>query len=223
MVKWCSGSFAALLALLLAACAPEATDEATAPAAAVPAAESLVSGERLLAEPPADWVQSFRTDAADIRMVEYVPGDTSDAAGWVDKVSFESFATQPLPNPDEFVASIAAEQRKVCGKLADHETFSGIENGYPTAVRLLVCYSNPLTKKGQLTLLKAIRGDDNFYVITRSHRVPPIQSDGDLPMPPELMAEWSMYLRAISVCNDDAPGHPCITPAAPAAEGTTSE
>jgi hypothetical protein len=62
-----------------------------------------------------------------------------------------------------------------------------------------------------LTLIKTIRGDDNFYVITRSHRVPPIKSDGDMPMPPELMAEWSTYLRAISVCNDDAPGHPCPT------------
>ena len=131
---------------------------------------------------------------------------------------------QPLPDPTEFVASIAAEQRAVCGKLADHETFSGTENGYPTAVRLLVCYVNPVTKKGQLTLIKTIRGDDNFYVITRSHRVPPIASDGDLPMPAELMAQWSLYLRAISVCNDATADHPCPAPAdTPAASPPPSE
>ena len=30
-----------------------------------------------------------------------------------------------------------------------------------------------------------------------------------MPMPPEVMAEWSLYLRAIKVCNDSNPRHPC--------------
>jgi hypothetical protein len=63
------------------------------------------------AEPPTGWVQSFRTDTPGMRMVEYVPkGD--DASDWTDKVSFESFSGDPLPDPDQLLNSIADDQHK---------------------------------------------------------------------------------------------------------------
>ena len=67
--------------------------------------------------------------------------------------------------------SIAADQRSTCDKFSDHDTFSGLENDYPTSVRLFICYQNKLTKKGQLTLVKTIKGDSHFFVITRAKRV----------------------------------------------------
>ena len=140
-------------------------------------------------------------------MVEYVP-PKSDPNEWTDKVSFESFSDPPLPDPIQLLKSIADDQRKTCPKFSDHETFSGVENDYPTSVRLYICSENPLTKKGQLTLVKTIRGDTHFYVITRAKRVEPIEGD-TMPMPPEVMAEWSLYLRAIKACSDADPRHPC--------------
>ena len=150
-------------------------------------------------------------------MVEYMPptSDTkADPTEWTDKVSFESFTGAPLPDPIELVTSIADDQRKTCDKFEDHNTFSGLENGYQTSVRLFVCSVNPLTNKGQLTLVKTIRGDSNFYVITRARRVAPIEMNGEMPIPPTTMAEWSLYLRAISACNPADPAHPCPTNAA---------
>jgi hypothetical protein len=209
MAKRCS---ALVLIGVLAGCSPE--QPAAPPAQSGPvAAQPESSSEQLLAEPPADWQQSFRTEGPGIRLVEYVPPAT-DAAEWAEKLSFESFNDAPLPDPAELLTSIANDQRKTCEKFEDHETFSGTENGYPTAVRLFVCYVNPLTNKGQLTLVKTIKGDSHFYVITRARRVAPIELDGESPIPPKTMAEWSLYLRAISVCNIADPTHPCPAPPA---------
>lgn len=168
------------------------------------------SPEQLLAQPPVNWQQSFRTEGPGIRMVEYVPPQT-DPNDWTDKVSFESFTQPPLPDAIEILKSIASDQRKTCEKFSDHETFSGLENDYPTSVRLFICYNNKLTRQGQLTLVKTIRGDTHFFVITRARRVPPIKAEheNDMPIPPAVMAEWSMYLRSITVCNATDQRHPC--------------
>jgi hypothetical protein len=202
MVKRCS---AFLLIGLLAACSPEKTATPAAPQPPLP-----TGPEQLLADAPTNWQQSFRTEGPGIRMVEFAPAN-ADSKDWTDKVSFESFSGTPLPDPIELLTSIASDQRKTCNKFTDHETFSGLENGYPTSVRLFICDVNPLTNKGQLTLVKTIKGDQNFYVITRARRTAPIQPDPDGKMPAEAktIAEWSLYLHAISACNTADSAHPC--------------
>ena len=205
-----------LVAITVMGCTDKHPEQPAAEASAAPAPTHAstpidTSPERLLAEPPAGWQQAFRSEGPGIRMVEYVPPQTN-ADEWTEKVSFESFSDPPLPDPIELLKSIADDQRKACKKFSDHDTFSGLENDYPTSVRLFVCRVNPLNNRGQLTLIKTIRGDTHFYVITRAQRVPPIESDGEMPMPPALMAEWSLYLRAITVCNGADPRHPCPAP-----------
>jgi hypothetical protein len=184
-------------------------------------AEPDTSPEHLLAEPPTGWRQAFHSEGPAMRMVEFVPPDTAEE--WTDKVSFESFSDQPLPDPIELLKSIAADQRKTCDRFSDHDTFSGLENDYPTSVRLFICYSNPLTGKGQVTLVKTIKGDSHFYVITRAKRVAPIDASADAPdaAVAKAVAEWSTYLHAISLCNDADERHPC--PSASSATGSTSQ
>jgi len=70
-----------------------------------------------------------------------------------------------------------------------------------------------MTEKGQVTLIKAIQGNDNFYVITRAKRVPPV-AEGAQPISTEVMAQWAAYMRAITVCDSNRDAHPCTaTPA----------
>lgn len=215
MSKRCVASLLTI-ALGLGGCSGEppgtAVTQGPAPTTRAPAPPDT-SPEQLLAEPPKDWLQAFRTEGPGIRMVEYVPPQT-DPNDWTDKVSFESFTEPPLPDAIEILKSIASDQRRTCEKFSDHDTFSGLENDYPTSVRLFICYNNKLNRQGQLTLVKTIRGDTHFFVITRARRVPPIKPDSedDMPMPPETMAEWSMYLRSITVCNATDQRHPCPTP-----------
>jgi hypothetical protein len=199
-----------LIVLSLAGCGHDKreTPSAAAPTRAAPPPDT--SSEHLLAQTPDGWLQTFHTEGPGIRMVEYVPpGD--DASDWVDKLSFESFSDPPLPDPIQMLKSIADDQRKTCQVFSDHDTFSGVENDYPTSVRLFVCFKNPLTGKGQLTLVKTIRGDAHFYVITRARRLSPIDpnsKDADVTVK-KAVAEWSAYLRAIGVCDPSNDRHPC--------------
>ena len=88
---------------------------------------------------------------------------------------------------------------------------SAEENGYPTSVRFMVCPANSVTNTGQVTLIKAIRGNDRFYVVTRAKRVPvAVEGEQVKPISDEEMAIWSTYMRAIRVCDPQRGTiHPC--------------
>jgi hypothetical protein len=209
-----------VLVIAAAACggepaAPPAAQGAASDAAAIAVPEA---GEHLLAAAPDGWQQIFHADRPGTRLVEYVPPG-SPADDWTEKVAFESFSGDPLPHPTVMLDGLARDQALTCERFSDHATFDGVENGYPTAVRLLVCPLNPLTRAGQVTLVKAIRGDEHFYVVSRAVRVPPIPAEGDTPLPPKTMAEWSLYLRAISLCAPDSTEHPCPEGASPSGAG----
>ena len=95
-------------------------------------------------------------------------------------------------------------------QLEHFPTFAGTENGYPTAVRLLVCDHNDVIDMGQITLVKAISGNDRRYVISRARRVPSF--DAASAAPPISQAEigaWSQHLRLLTLCDTRNPAHPC--------------
>jgi len=195
--------------VLLAACHRDGSGAANAAGAQPASPPPDVDAEHLLAAAPDGWRQVFRSSRGDTRIVEFVSPDSAPGDAWAEKVAFESFGGTPLPDPDVLLTGIAQDQKKTCDRFAQHDTFSGDENGYPTSVKMMICYDNPVTDKGQVTLVKSIRGDDRFYVITRAARTEPIANDKDLPLPAKQMAEWSLYLRAISVCNPQRAEHPC--------------
>ncbi len=218
-----------VLCVVLCACERPASNDAPPPAnattatAATPAPEPVqttpvdLTQEQLLADPPVNWQQIFQSDRPGGRMAEFIPDD-SPADGWKEKLVFESFTGDPLPQPGELIGQIAADQQATCEKLTDTQTFSGVENGYPTSVHLLVCYVNKLTNQGQVTLIKAIRGDAHFYTVTLAARTQAMELDNELPLPPAIVAEWAAYLSAISVCNPSAVAHPCPSAPEPAPE-----
>jgi hypothetical protein len=168
--------------------------------------------EQLLASAPEGWRQVFRSERAGTRLVEFVAPD-SPLDEWTEKLAFESFGGTPLPDPADMLARLARDQSETCPRFSDHATFDGEENGYAVAVRLFVCGEDPLTRSAQVTLIKAIRGEENVYVITRARRLPPIAADAEAPaLPTETMAEWSLFMRAITVCEVGDAEHACPPP-----------
>jgi len=198
---------AALYVSALAACAEPATDSPAAKPRAGTIPDENIPGEQLLAQPPDGWKQGYVTKTPVLRLAEFIPeGDT--AADWQEKVTFESLRGDPLPDPIDFVAGIGDDQSTACERFEHVNIQSGLENNYPTSVRLLTCMRNKLTDKGEVSLVKAIQGNDHFYVITRTKRVPPI-GEGDQPISDEEMAEWSLFMRAITVCDTNREQHHC--------------
>jgi len=168
-----------------------------------------IGEERLLAAAPQGWKEVFSRNDPELRVVEFVPEDQQNEK-WSDKITFESLKGDPLPDPIEFQDGLILEQRENCENFNSYSTFSGIENGYPTTVQLFICKRSELIKQSQVTMLKAIQGDEHFYVISLAQRGAPLADDAKA-MSDEEIAGWSLYLRGISVC-DDTPEHPCPEP-----------
>lgn len=195
------GLIALLASLALAGCGGQTPATAAEP-------EPTIDGESLLAEPPEGWVGSDHTESPGLDLVGFIPADQYPA-DWREKVSFERMDGQPL-DPIDLLTALAEDQSKTCDNFSSFNTFTGFENGYPTSVRLFSCGRNSLNLLGQVTLIKVIQGSATTYVVMRAKRTQPFAPD-EMPIGEEEIAEWSLYMRAISVCDPNTEDHPCPT------------
>ena len=134
--------------------------------------------------------------------------------GWTEKITFERLLGTPVADPLEYLDALKKDTSAACKEGAFHPIASGFENGYPSAVALIVCPKQAVTNTGQLTMIKVIQGNIAFYTITRSIRTAPFPPDEkgspvEPPVEKETIGGFSVYLKAISVCDPTRPDHPC--------------
>ena len=138
-------------------------------------------------------------------------GDSRDA--WTRRITFESMQEDPLPDPIEFIELLSSDRDYACGTFDAHPTFSGLENGYPTSVYLLVCHHDRATERAEVSMIKTIQGNDYFYVITRAWRGAPIPRDAAPPLDETEIGGWALFMKSISVCDPSREeAHPCPEP-----------
>lgn len=221
----------------LAACANSPANNASSPiplTVAQTAAEEVVArqAEQLIGEAPGGWAQIGGTVTDKLKMATFVPkpstqtgevsasaageqGETSDAdGGWTEKITFERLLGAPVADPLEYLEELKKDTLAACKEGAFLPVASGFENGYPSAVALIVCPKQAITNTGQLTMIKVIQGNAAFYTITRSIRTAPFPADengkpSEPPVEKETIGGFSVYLKAISVCDPARPAHPC--------------
>lgn len=189
------------LLVLLSSCAnqPDSISE-------IPAAK-IETGERLLARQPKDWVTVFQLKNDSTRLTDFVPPEQTKS-NWSTKLSFEAHTTEELSlDPIELLFSEAETDQSRCNFVRHYNVFSGLENNYQTSVRLFICGENAFTNRGEVKLIKAIRGNDYLYSVRIVRRIPPFDVNEE-EITKEEVALWSTYLRTISVC-DGSPRHPC--------------
>lgn len=207
--------------LLLAGCnrpgdapaAPEPGPDTQQAPAAAPA-----DGETLIASAPEGWIETGALETPALRMAEYGPPDEPPET--VERLTFEAQPGLPLPDPIEFVLAVSRDLKARCKGFQDINVSSGLENGYPTSVRLMICPEFRDSPHGQVVMAKAIQGNEQFYTITRRIRTPAVppaaeQADQDpaerrQPLSAQAMAEWSTHLKSVRLCDSRAPeAHPC--------------
>ena len=196
-----------LTALLCSDLALAEKDKAETQSAA--AGESEQMGERLIVAPPRDWVQIYSLNTEKTRLVDFVPGDESQAE-WKTKLSYESHQALTDVDPISILMGELDTTRQNCESIESFNLFSGMENNYPTSVRLTFCGENAHTGEGEVTISKAIQGSDYLYLVKLLHRVPAFTSS-DNGVTQDQVASWSDYFGRILVC-DGSDAHPCDTP-----------
>lgn len=182
--------------------AEQSADSASQPAATPPPTE-----ETLLLQPPPAWLRIEEQASEAFRLAEYVPAG-QDKDSWNDRLFIEANALKPLPDPISFLEAMGAELKTECTGSSHNNVHSGFENGYPTSVRLLICNKNNVSARSEVSIIKAIQGEDFFYVISRARRSDALQNNAP-PLTKKEMGEWTLYMRSIKVCDPRSQNHPC--------------
>ena len=155
--------------------------------------------ENLLVSLPQGFKVAFQERKGKALISEMIPaGDTLE--DWSQMVTTQIFFGGLPTSPEEFYSQMRQGWLSSCkggnGKLVR----TGMENGYPIAFGFLTCPLNPATNKPEAAWIKAIKGNDSFYVVQRATRQEPAK---------ELITEFSKYLSAVKVCDSRLPERPC--------------
>lgn len=204
------GCILALLGLLATHCATDPGERGerliTQPPATWQSKDADKPGERLIAQPPATWQSVFTLNSDRSRFAEFIPAD-EEKGDWTTKITFESFMRPDSSDPIEILLQEADRYREKCKFVQHFNLFSGLENGYPTSFRLIMCSASNFSGKGEVLMLKAIQGDVYFYILKLLKRVAAFE-----PQQPDIsegeIAQWATYFKLLIVCNDSE-DHPC--------------
>ncbi|MFT4677337.1 MAG: hypothetical protein ACJAX5_003513 [Patiriisocius sp.] len=175
-----------------------------------PQIDSVVLGEKLIAGPPPDWQNSYSLNNGATRLTDYIPPEESED-NWTTKISFESHRSLAGIDPITIIMGDLDRIKDICELVESFNLFSGMENNYPTSVRLTFCGKNAHGQQGEVTLTKSIQGNDYLYIIKMLKRVDPFTTEQNIISKQEI-AQWSQYFSAISVCDDTNVEHSCPIP-----------
>ena len=164
--------------------------------------------EILRAKPPAGWKLAYQFNNDDTRFADFTPAD-EDNKTWRTKLSIESHQNMDDIDPISAIMGEVQNNSEICSNFNHFNLFSGIENGYPTSVRLIECGENAHSNKGEISIIKAIQGNEHFYFVRLLRRTEPF-SDSAQAMETSEIAAWSTYLKDITVCDTQHADHSCL-------------
>jgi hypothetical protein len=158
-----------------------------------------LSNETLLESMPAGFKVGYQVSHNGINMQEWVPeGETVE--NWSEMITTQVLLGKGNIDPAQFVNSIGQKWLSGCPGSTPDAIHSGTANGYPVSMLLLQCPLNPQSGKPEATLLRAIKGNDSFYVVQRASRH---------TVAKDQINQMAQFLATVSVCDTRLAEHPC--------------
>ena len=133
-------------------------------------------------------------------LTEMVPkGESVD--NWTEMVTTQVFlGGVPQRTPAAILEALSAVWIRNCQGAEIQHIRKGTENGYPFAFWMQTCPKNPMTGKPEIALLRAIQGNDSFYVVQKAWKYAPADEE---------IAVWSRFMSGVSVCDSRMKGREC--------------
>ena len=150
---------------------------------------------------PQGFKLGFKDSKNGMNMQEFVPASET-VQNWTEMVTVQVFLSRKDLQPAPFLASMQKQWAGSCKDSTATPVATGKVNGYEAASILLRCPLLASTGKPETTMLKAIKGNDSFYVVQRAVRSVP---------PPERLETMKKYIESVSVCDSRSPTSPCPT------------
>ncbi len=169
--------------------------------------------EQLLFGPPAGWQAAVNISTPHFRRAVFVPTNSPASADTSELIVIEGFPTAGITatqsDPLEYLQALGEHERAICKDFADQNTFAGEERGFATNVRLFVCGNRAGKAVNRLSLLKAIRGTDMFYLVARQYQTPDAifaTEQNAQSASAQMIARWSLDMRSIGMCSTNRTG-----------------
>ncbi len=155
--------------------------------------------ENLLQNLPPDYKIDFQERKDNILITEMVPQKES-VNNWTEMVTTQVFLGLKNATPENFQSFMKKQWIESCKGGSSTSATSDKENGYQIALWLMTCPLNESTGKPEYTWVKAIKGNDSFYVVQKAFKFNPSK---------EQISQWMQYLKKVKVCDTRLPDRAC--------------
>ena len=115
-------------------------------------------------------------------------------------VTVQVYLGEKNTTPEQAQETLTNSWFGACENSASYPVADGVENGYNFILWQLYCPLNPSTQKVEYTYMKAIQGNDSFYLVQVAFRHD-LSSDE--------ITQWMNYLRDVQVCDSRIPDRAC--------------
>ena len=162
-------------------------------------APAQLKDENLLVGMPQGFKVGFNESRNGMNMQERVPANET-VQNWTEMVTVQVFLNRSDLDPAQFLAMMEKRWAGACKGSTATPVATGRTGGYASATTLLRCPLLASSGKPETTMMKAIKGNDSFYVVQRAVR--------GVPTPAQL-ERTKQYLDGVSVCDSRRPANPC--------------
>lgn len=158
-----------------------------------------LKNENLLVGLPQGFKVGFSESRNGMNMQEWVPANET-VQNWTEMVTVQIFLNRKDLDPVQFLATMEKQWAAACKGSTATPPVTGKANGYASATTLMRCPLLASSGKPETTMMKAIKGNDSFYLVQRAVR--------GVPTPAQL-ERTKQYLDGVSVCDTRVAARPC--------------
>ena len=175
------------------------TEFVTQPQTGVAQTGSGLENENLLAEIPAGFKVAYQAEQGNQTTTEMVAeGETVE--DWTIMVTVQLYLGERNTTPSQAQDNLTQAWFNACQNSETYPIADGVENGYTFVLWQLYCPLNSTTQKVEYTFMKAIQGNDSFYLVQVAFRYEPTEAD---------ITQWMQYLKMVQVCDSRIPEQAC--------------
>lgn len=160
------------------------------------------SEELLLFVEPSGWEEIFSNRQDNLSTTEYAPAG-QDEKNWKELLSVQMLLDQPDADLDLMLTRVVDHLSRQCSDFdVKPIALNGVSHQYPTAAVMLLCGASTQNGLGEFSIVRGISGYKNFYLLQKSWRVEPYDTENEIPVDLEARKFWLGYLSYLAVCEE---------------------
>jgi len=169
------------------------------PPADTPESGIGLENENLLAGLPDGFKIGYQAEQGNETITEMV-AENETVEDWTTMVTVLVYLGEKNTTPQHAQETMTNRWFGACENSESYPVADGVENGYNFVLWMLYCPLNPSTQKVEFTYMKAIQGNDSFYLVQVAFRHKPSEDE---------ITQWMNYLRDVKVCDSRIPERAC--------------